>query len=58
MPISEYYKGKGQRVMSSMKKRYGPKKGKEVFYATAHVKGMFPGHKGASLAGLKKAAKG
>jgi hypothetical protein len=25
---------KGKTIMSSMKRQYGPKKGKEVFYAT------------------------
>jgi hypothetical protein len=28
--------------MSDMKKRYGAKKGKEVFYATANKRGMKP----------------
>jgi hypothetical protein len=36
MPVSEYYKGSGRKVMTSMKKKYGAKKGKEVFYATAN----------------------
>ena len=36
MPISGYYKGSGNKVMASMKKRYGEKKGKQVFYATAN----------------------
>lgn len=34
MPLGRYYKGKGERVMSEMVKRYGSKRGKEVFYAT------------------------
>jgi len=34
MPISKHYKGKGKEVMRKMKKRYGKKKGEEVFYAT------------------------
>ena len=42
MPISEYYKGKGRKVMASMKARYGEKKGKEVFYATANKMKMKP----------------
>ena len=33
-PLSKYFKGKGEKVMRSMKKQYGKKKGKEVFYAT------------------------
>lgn len=40
MPLSEYFKGKGEKVMSDMKDRYGEKKGKSVFYATANKKGM------------------
>jgi hypothetical protein len=36
MPISKYYKGHGEEVMSNMKKQYGEKKGKSVFYATAN----------------------
>ena len=40
MPISEYYKGHGDEVMSKMKKKYGDKKGKSVFYATANKKGL------------------
>ncbi len=34
MPINKYYSGHGTEVMSDMVKRYGPQKGKEVFYAT------------------------
>lgn len=33
MPISKYFKGKGEKVMKSMKKQYGEKKGKSIFYA-------------------------
>lgn len=36
MPLSKYYKGHGEEVMSNMTKEYGPKKGKQVFYATAN----------------------
>jgi len=28
---------KGKKVMSAMKKEYGPKKGKQVFYASANA---------------------
>jgi len=44
MPLSEYFKGKGEKVMSSMKDKYGRKKGKQVFYATANKrkKGLGP----------------
>lgn len=34
MPIKRYYGGKGRKVMRSMQKRYGKKRGKRVFYAT------------------------
>jgi len=55
MPVSEYYKGSGKKVMASMKKRYGEEGGKRVFYATANKKGMNrPGKKG----GKKKRRKG
>jgi hypothetical protein len=40
MPISEYYRGSGKKVMKSMKARYGEEGGKRVFYATANKKGM------------------
>ena len=42
MPVSEYYKGSGSKVMASMKKKYGSRKGKSVFYATANKQGMKP----------------
>jgi len=45
MPISEYYKGSGRKVMAAMKKKYGAKKGKSVFYATANKQRMKPGKK-------------
>lgn len=35
MPLSNYFGGKGAKVMADMIKRYGKKKGKRVFYATA-----------------------
>jgi hypothetical protein len=38
MPISKYYGGHGEEVMGNMKKEYGAKKGKSVFYATANKK--------------------
>ena len=55
MPIQQYFKGKGQSVMESMKKRYGEKKGKSVFYATARSKGLDtgPSHKVRSKHGMK-----
>lgn len=49
MPISQYFKGSGEKVMASMQKQYGAKKGTQVFYATANKKGAKP-----SIEGLKK----
>ena len=34
MPLSKYFGGHGEEVMSHMKKTYGPKKAERVFYAT------------------------
>lgn len=42
MPLDKYYKGEGQKVMRSMKKQYGDKKGKSVFYATANKQDQNP----------------
>lgn len=36
MPVSEYYSGKGKKVMRSMKSQYGKETGERVFYATAN----------------------
>jgi hypothetical protein len=52
MPISEYYKGSGKKVMKSMKKRYGEKGGERVFYATANTR------PGMNRPGKKKGKKG
>lgn len=41
MPIGAYFKGHGTEVMSSMKKKYGPK-AEQVFYATANKMDMKP----------------
>jgi hypothetical protein len=39
VPISKYFKGHGEEVMSSMKKTYGKgKKAESVFYALANKK--------------------
>jgi hypothetical protein len=40
MPLHEYFKGKGEKVMKSMKKTYGEKKGEKIFYATANKKSL------------------
>ena len=42
MPINRYFKGHGDEVMNNMKKEYGDKDGKEVFYATANKRGAKP----------------
>jgi hypothetical protein len=36
MPLNKYFGGKGGKVMDDMKDRYGKKKGKSIFYATAN----------------------
>ena len=60
MPISKYFKGKGQDVMRSMEKQYGPEKAKSVFYATSNKQGMNPrgdapvGNKAGKLKKIKK----
>jgi hypothetical protein len=45
VPISAYYGGSGKKVRRDMIKRYGEKKGKSVFYATAEKHGQKPGAK-------------
>ena len=45
MPISKYYRGHGEEVMKKMKKEYGSKKGKEVFYATENKRKKGKGKK-------------
>jgi hypothetical protein len=35
-PVSKYFKGHGEEVMSNMEKEYGKDEGKRVFYATAN----------------------
>lgn len=42
MPLSKYFKGKGKDVMSKMQDKYGPDKGKRVFYGTANKQGQTP----------------
>jgi hypothetical protein len=36
VPLKNYFKGSGDKVMSEMKKEYGDEKGESVFYATAN----------------------
>jgi len=45
MPLSKYFHGSGEKVMSNMKKQYGAEKGKQVFYATANKRGVAAPHK-------------
>ena len=45
MPVNRYFKGKGRKVMESMKERYGEEGGKRVFYATSNARGMNPAGK-------------
>lgn len=45
MPLSKYFGGHGEKVMSAMKKQYGADKGERVFYATSNKrkkKGLGP----------------
>ena len=42
MPLNQYFKGKGKEIMKKMKKKYGKKKGEQVFHATAKNKGLEP----------------
>ena len=55
MPISKYFGGGGEKVMSNMTKQYGAKKGKSVFYATANKQKQNPENK---MRAAKKASKG
>lgn len=38
MPLSKHFGGHGAKVMSSMRKTYGPEKAKQVFYATENAR--------------------
>ena len=58
MPLSNYYGGDGQQVMSDMAARYGKKKGEQVFYATANKKGEKPGGANPKTKGLESLHKG
>jgi hypothetical protein len=42
MPVSGYFDGKGEKVLRDMIRRYGEKKGREVFYATTNKKNKKP----------------
>ena len=57
MPVNEYFKGNGNKVMGNMTKEYGGEKGKQVFYATANKKGEKPGSGTKRLESLHKGKK-
>lgn len=57
MPVSEYYKGYGEKVMKSMQDRYGEEGGKRVFYATANKRGMNRPGKRSGKKGKKRGKK-
>jgi hypothetical protein len=42
MPINKYYKGHGDKVAASMKKTYGARDWKKIFYATANKNKLKP----------------
>ena len=42
VPLSEYFKGDGKKILADFVKRYGEAKGKRMFYATANKKGLAP----------------
>lgn len=54
MPIGKYFHGHGDEVMSDMARRYGPEKGKRVFYATANKRGEKPQSERPSMRALKR----
>lgn len=56
MPIGAYYKGHGSDVMDDMVNRYGEKKGKSVFYATANKRGLKPMAGGGVVSGWEDPA--
>ncbi len=53
MPINKYFKGSGEKVMANMTKEYGPKKGKQVFYATANKQKAKPEYRSGNRSKLK-----
>jgi hypothetical protein len=45
MPVSQYFKGKGEQVMAKLKARYGAERGERIFYALANKMGLTPPEK-------------
>ena len=50
MPVSQYFKGKGEQVMSKLKARYGAERGERIFYALANKMGLVPPEKRKNVA--------
>jgi hypothetical protein len=44
VPVNAYFSGHGREVLRDMERRYGKKKGKQRFYATANARNQTPGH--------------
>ena len=42
--VADYYGGHGREVLADMRRRYGKRHGREVFYATARKRGLTPSH--------------
>lgn len=58
MPVNDYFKGVGDKVLGGMQDHYGKEKGEKVFYATANKRDMTPtSPKIAKVKKLKDAAK-
>lgn len=49
MPLDKYFAGNGEKVMRDMMRRYGAKKGKEVFYASVQKRKRKKAHRGEAL---------
>lgn len=58
MPLSRYFKGKGEKVMKSMKDEYGEKKGESVFYATANKNKAAEDNANEYMKGRKRPSRG
>ena len=54
MPLTKYFKGDGPEGMADMVSRYGAKKGKEVFYATANTQKNLDHHIGKTIKTLRR----
>jgi hypothetical protein len=54
MPIPAYFKGDGRQVMRDMIRRYGKKKGRRVFFATANKQGLTPQDKHKAMRSMRR----